>query len=63
MNLNQLINMFTRLVARRAMNWGINKGVNVLAGRNGSGRRIKGRNRQTQDLAQRMRMLARLIRR
>jgi hypothetical protein len=30
MNMNQVINMFTRLVMRRAMNWGINKGIGQM---------------------------------
>lgn len=60
MNLNQLISMFARLLARRAMSWGITRG---MAGRKGTVRRGQGQNGQTQDLARRMRMLARLIRR
>lgn len=39
MNANQLISMFTRLVARRAMTWGINKGLGTLSrGKTGSGK-------------------------
>lgn len=39
MNANQLISMFTRLVARRAMTWDINKGLGTLSrGKTGSGK-------------------------
>ena len=31
MNMNMLINMFTRLVMRKAMNWGINKGLGTVS--------------------------------
>lgn len=31
MNLNRIISMFTRLVMRRAMNWGINKGISQVS--------------------------------
>ena len=27
MNLNQIFGMFARMVTRRAMNWGMNKGI------------------------------------
>ena len=61
MNMNQLFNMFTRIVARRAMNWGINKGMGTLSGKKtGSGR---GQGKQTRDLARKMRTLSRLTRR
>lgn len=53
MNLNRLLNLLARLLARRVMHGGRTPGT---AGR-------KGPNRQTQDLSRRMRMLARLIRR
>ncbi|WP_265499217.1 hypothetical protein [Paracoccus beibuensis] len=60
MNMNQLFNMFTRLVARRAMNWGINKGINTLSGKkHGRGHH---QNRQARDLARKMRVLSRLTR-
>ncbi|RJL00312.1 hypothetical protein D3P06_13625 [Paracoccus aestuarii] len=74
MNMNQLMSMFTRLVARRAMNWGINKGMDQLSRRNAppadpdapSTRQPKRGNRQNkqgQDLARKMRTLGRLTRR
>lgn len=77
MNANQLISMFTRLVARRAMTWGINKGLGTLSrgktgsgktgfgnagfGNSGSGKRRS--DAQMQDLARKMRTLSRLTRR
>lgn len=61
MNLNQLFNMFTRIVARRAMNWGINKGISTMSGKKaGKGPR---QSRQTRDLARKMRTLSRMTRR
>ena len=33
MNLNQIINMVTRIFIRKGVNWGINKGTQVLARR------------------------------
>lgn len=69
--------MFTRLVARRAMTWGINKGLGTLSrGKTGSGKTGFGKARfgksglgkrrsdaQMQDLARKMRTLSRLTRR
>lgn len=77
MNANQLISMFTRLVARRAMTWGINKGLGTLSrGKTGSGQTGFGKagfgktglgkrrsDAQMQDLARKMRTLSRLTRR
>ena len=77
MNANQLISMFTRLVARRAMTWGINKGLGTLSrsktgssktgfGKAGFGKPGLGKRRsdaQMQDLARKMRTLSRLTRR
>lgn len=31
MNMNMLTKMFTRLVMRKAMNWGINKGIDTVS--------------------------------
>lgn len=77
MNANQLISMFTRLVARRAMTWDINKGLGTLSrGKTGSGKTGFGKagfgkaglgkrrsDAQMQDLARKMRTLSRLTRR
>lgn len=77
MNANQLISMFTRLVARRAMTWGINKGLGTLSrgktgsGKTGFGKAVFGKSgsgkrrsdAQMQDLARKMRTLSRLTRR
>ncbi len=77
MNANQLISMFTRLVARRAMTWGVNKGLGTLSrGKTGSGKTGFGKagfgksglgkrrsDAQMQDLARKMRTLSRLTRR
>lgn len=74
MNANQLISMFTRLVARRAMTWDINKGLGTLSrGKTGSGKTGFGKagfgkaglgkrrsDAQMQDLARKMRTLSRL---
>lgn len=66
MNMNMLINMFTKLIARRAMNWGINKGVDTLSrkgdAQNAGGKRQRP-NQQTKDIAKRMKTLGRMTRR
>ncbi|MBM3604014.1 MAG: hypothetical protein FJX25_04480 [Alphaproteobacteria bacterium] len=65
MNMNQLFNMFARLVMRRAMNWGINKGMKGMGGRNSGASmgQVPGSGKQNQDLAKRMRSLGRMMRR
>jgi len=68
MNMNMLINMFTKLIARKAMNWGINKGVNSFARKGDQpDDQIAGKkqrpNQQTQDVAKRMKNLNRMTRR
>ncbi|WP_304617663.1 hypothetical protein [Paracoccus sp. (in: a-proteobacteria)] len=68
MNMNQIINMFTRLVMRRAMNWGINKGMDQLSRRGQTGEQPEGQPRprqdkQTRDMAKKMRTLGRMTRR
>lgn len=74
MNMNMLINMFTRLVARRAMNWGINKGMDTLSRKNQpptgapdqtppTGPKGQRQDKQTRDLARKMRNLSRMTRR
>ena len=35
MNLNGLLNQFTRILTNRLMNWGVNKGINTMARRSG----------------------------
>ena len=35
MNLNQIFNMFARMVTRRAVNWGMNKGIGHVSKRMG----------------------------
>ena len=35
MNLNQIFGMFARMVTRRAMNWGMNKGIDYASKRTG----------------------------
>ncbi|QBX35585.1 hypothetical protein E4191_13430 [Paracoccus liaowanqingii] len=71
MNMNMLFNMFTRLVMRRAMNWGINKGVAKMSrgkgkppvgGQPGAGQG-RGQPNGSADLARKMRTLSRLTRR
>ncbi|CAM3101345.1 hypothetical protein PANO111632_03250 [Paracoccus nototheniae] len=67
MNMNMLFNMFTRIVMRRAMNWGINKGVGKMSRGKGkppvAGQPGQRRPNQTADLAKKMRTLSRLTRR
>ncbi|RMC32886.1 hypothetical protein [Paracoccus alkanivorans] len=61
MNANQLINMFARLVTRRLMNWGINKGIRAASKsgrkRSGPGKRAGVNNKRTR---QAMRILRRI---
>jgi len=60
MNMNQLINMFTRMVTKRLMNWGINKGMDTMSG----GKTNRSRpNKQGQGLGRKMRTLSRFLRR
>lgn len=65
MNMNQLANMFTRMVAQRAMKWGINKGMSKLSrDKAGTPPPVAGqKTARNNDLAKRMRTLARLTRR
>ncbi|MBW7055487.1 hypothetical protein KY389_02105 [Paracoccus bogoriensis] len=69
MNMNQIINMFTRLVMRRAMNWGINKGMDQLSrrgqtgGQPDDGQPRPRQDKQTRDMARKMRTLGRMTRR
>lgn len=67
MNMNMLINMFTKLIARKAMNWGINKGVNSFARKGDQTDQTTGQkqrpNQQTQDVAKRLKNLNRMTRR
>ncbi|NEX44900.1 hypothetical protein [Pseudotabrizicola algicola] len=37
MNLNQIINMVTRIFLRKGVNWGINKGTQMISNRGKSG--------------------------
>lgn len=62
MNMNQLVNMFTKLVARRAMNWGINKGMKTLS-RKGGQQAGPQQDVQAGDLKKRMRNVNRMTRR
>jgi hypothetical protein len=64
MNLNLLFNMVARMVARRAMTWGINKGMTTLSRRGKPGQGSGGSQaRQARELARKMRLLGRLMRR
>ncbi|RNF35534.1 hypothetical protein [Paracoccus methylarcula] len=64
MNANQLINMFLRLVTRRLMNWGVNKGIGAVSksGRKPSGTRGRGKGAgmNKKRTRQAMRMLRRI---
>lgn len=69
MNMNQMINMFTRLLMRRAMNWGITKGIATMSRKPGpdaepqpDGADRKQR-KQAGDMAKRVRMANRMTRR
>jgi len=67
MNMNALINMFTRMIARKAMNWGINKGINSMSRKddpsNGAPTNKPQSSKQKQEIAKRMRNLNRMTRR
>ncbi len=66
MNMNMLINMFTKLIARKAMNWGINKGVDTFARKGDptdAGGNKQRPNQQTKNIAKRMKTLGRMTRR
>ncbi|MBU2956458.1 hypothetical protein Q4511_12475 [Paracoccus sp. 1_MG-2023] len=63
MNVNQLVNMFTKIVARRAMNWGINKGMKGLSRKGGAQSGNVQQPGQQADLKKRMRSLRRMTRR
>lgn len=64
MNLNHLVNMFMRIVTRRAMNWGINKGIGKMSksGRN-SQRPRQGQPPHSGQSQKRIRQAMRMIRR
>ncbi|MDO5646976.1 hypothetical protein [Paracoccus sp. (in: a-proteobacteria)] len=63
MNMNQIINMFTRLVMRRAMNWGITKGLQTMSRGKSDQPQTPAQKKQTREMAQRMRNLNRMNRR
>lgn len=79
MNLNMVINMFTRLVMRRAMNWGINKGMSQVSRRGTRARPDDGqltddgtaphtppaaaKKKQARDISKRARIASRMTRR
>lgn len=61
MNANQLFNMFARMLSRRLMNWGVNKGVGRLS--KTGGKLTPGQARATREAVKRARQAARLTRR
>ncbi|MDO5621095.1 MAG: hypothetical protein Q4G24_06465 [Paracoccus sp. (in: a-proteobacteria)] len=75
MNMNQILNMLQRMLLRRAMNWGINKGIGMLGKRtaqNGAQTdqpeapmtpEERKRVQQSRDMAKRARQAARITRR
>lgn len=76
MNMNQIVNMFTRMLMRRAMNWGVNKGLEQMSrgrgqqsgtagtpdAQHGAGP-AQGKTPQSRDMAKKMRNLNRMTRR
>lgn len=70
MNLNQIFNMLARMVTRRAVNWGMNKGIGHVSKRMG-GTTAKGKptaaaNKQVRNMREatkRARQAARITRR
>lgn len=67
MDLNQLVSMITRIFIRKAVNMGINKGIDVAARRGKSPEQMTAADhdqaRSTRDLAKRARKAARTTRR
>lgn len=63
MNANMLINMFTRLVTRRLMNWGINKGIGSVSKSGKKGSSAQGRGKAAGFNKKRVSQAARLLRR
>lgn len=65
MSLNQIITMLTRMVTRRAMNWGINKGIGHLSRSNGKtpAKLTPQQAKATRQAVKRARQAARLTRR
>ena len=64
MSLNSIINMLTRMVTRRAMTWGINKGIDRIAKSGGKPAPVSAK--QAKDMraaVKRARQAARLTRR
>ena len=64
MSLNQIIRMLTRMVSRRALNWGVNKGIGPIAKSGGKPANVSAK--QAKDMraaVKRARQAARLTRR
>lgn len=64
MGLNRIFTMLTRMVSRRAMNWGINKGIDRMAKSGGKPTHVSAK--QAKDMrtaVKRARQAARLTRR
>lgn len=63
MNANQIFNMVSRMVTRRLMNWGVNKGVDHVS-RGKSGKPMtQAQRRSTQSTQKRTRQAMHLLRR
>jgi hypothetical protein len=64
MGLNRIIHMLTRMVSRRAMNWGINKGIDKIAKSGGKPAPVSAKQaRDMRTAVKRARQAARLTRR
>lgn len=70
MNLNQIFNMLARMVTRRAVNWGMNKGIGHVSKRMGGttakGQPTSAANKQARNMREatkRARQAARITRR
>ncbi len=67
MNLNQIVNMVMRIFVRKGVNWGINKGTDVVARRGKSPAQMTHADHvqagQARDMVKRARKAARITRR
>ncbi len=61
--MNQIINMITRMLTQRAVNWGINKASRRIGTQTAKGAQGKDRARVAQDTAKRSRQAINILRR
>lgn len=63
MNLNQILNMVTRLFVRKGVNWGVNKGTKAIAKRSAAKPVVTDHTNHARDVAKRARQAAKVTRR